>query len=92
MFNPYTAAGQRDVKRRFTHLSHSAGYAPAVAGFPASETPLRVLVVEDHADVAANIGDYLAARGHTPDFAVNGQQALHLVFSAEFDVIVLDIM
>ncbi len=55
-------------------------------------TPLRVLIVEDHADVAANIGDYLAAHGHTPDFAVSGERALRLVLSIEFDVIVLDIM
>ena len=56
------------------------------------ESPLRVLIVEDHADVAANIGDYLRMHGHTVDFAGSGERGLELASSREFDVIVLDIM
>jgi CheY-like chemotaxis protein len=33
---------------------------------------LRVLVIEDNPDVAANIGDYLEDRGHRVDFAMDG--------------------
>ena len=31
--------------------------------------PLSILVVEDQQDIARNIGDYLAAKGHIIDFA-----------------------
>ena len=54
--------------------------------------PLRVLVIEDNADVAANIGDYLEAKGHTADFAMDGISGLHLALTQTIDVIVLDIM
>jgi DNA-binding response OmpR family regulator len=50
-----------------------------------------VLVIEDNDDVAANIGDYLEARGHQPDFAYDGLGGLHLAVTNEYDVIVLDI-
>lgn len=52
---------------------------------------MRVLIVEDHQDIAANIGDYLAARGAAVDFAYDGVGALHLALTAEPDVIVLDV-
>ena len=55
-------------------------------------TSLRVLVVEDNPDVAANIGDYLENRGHVVDFAMDGITGLHLAVTQPFDVIVLDIM
>ena len=30
---------------------------------------MRILVIEDNTDIAANLGDYLEDRGHTVDFA-----------------------
>jgi DNA-binding response OmpR family regulator len=54
--------------------------------------PLRVLIIEDHQDVAANIGDYLDAKGHTVDFAMDGITGLHLAITQPVDVIVLDIL
>ncbi len=54
--------------------------------------PLRVLVVEDNPDVAANIGDYLEDKGHVVDFALDGITGLHLAVAQTVDVIVLDIM
>ncbi len=54
--------------------------------------PLRILVVEDHQDIAENIGDYLALNGHIVDFAMDGISGMHLVLTQEFDVIVLDLM
>lgn len=54
--------------------------------------PLRVLVIEDNPDVAANIGDYLEAKGHVIDFAMDGISGLHLAVTQSIDVIVLDLM
>lgn len=53
---------------------------------------LKVLVVEDNTDLAANIVDYLEEHGHTVDTAQNGLTGLHLATTGDFDVIVLDLM
>ncbi|MDZ4349588.1 MAG: response regulator transcription factor [Xanthomonadaceae bacterium] len=52
---------------------------------------MRILVVEDNSDIAANLGDYLEDRGHTVDFAADGLTGLHLAVVNEFDAIVLDL-
>ncbi len=52
---------------------------------------MRVLIVEDNPDIAANIGDFLQAKGHTVDFAGNGPEGLRLATGFRFDAIVLDI-
>jgi len=51
---------------------------------------LRVLVVEDNADLAAMLGDYLQARGHRVDFAADGATGLRLALAQPYDAIVLD--
>lgn len=53
---------------------------------------MRVLVLEDNHDLAANLLDYLQLRNCVVDWAANGQQALRLTEQLDFDVIVLDIM
>lgn len=53
---------------------------------------MRVLVVEDSVQIAANIGDFLTMLGHDVDFCYNGQSALKRVLEAKFDVMILDIM
>ncbi len=53
---------------------------------------LRVLIIEDNEDLAANIGDYLEDSGHITDFAMDGISGLHLALTQTFDVIILDIM
>jgi len=53
---------------------------------------LRILVVEDHQDLAENIGDYLEGQGHVLDFALDGIGGLHLALTEDYDVIVLDVM
>src|SRR6476620_2490637 len=53
---------------------------------------MRILIVEDHPDVAANLGDYLGAAGHRVDFAADGPTGLKLAQTGEFDVVVLDRM
>ena len=56
------------------------------------QRPLRILIVEDNADIAENIGDYLEQQGHVLDFAMDGIGGLHLALTHDFDIIVLDIM
>ena len=51
-----------------------------------------VLLIEDHSDLAATIGDELEARGYTVDFAADGASGLGMALSQHFDVIVLDLM
>jgi len=52
---------------------------------------VRILIIEDNPDIAANIGDYLDEKGHTVDFAGDGVTGLHLAIVNEFDAIVLDL-
>lgn len=51
---------------------------------------MRVLLIEDNADLAANIGDYLAMHGHLVDFAYDGPAGLGAAARGGFDVIILD--
>jgi DNA-binding response OmpR family regulator len=53
---------------------------------------MRILVIEDHRDIAENIGDYLEPKGHVVDFAGDGITGLHLAVTNDYDVIVLDLM
>jgi DNA-binding response OmpR family regulator len=52
---------------------------------------MRVLIIEDNPDIAANLGDYLEDHGHTVDFAGDGVTGLHLAVVNNFDCIVLDL-
>lgn len=57
--------------------------------FPAS---LHILVIEDNPDLAANICDFLEAKGHIVDAAGDGITGLHLAVTKNYDAIVLDIV
>jgi DNA-binding response OmpR family regulator len=52
---------------------------------------MRILVIEDNSDIAANLGDFLEDRGHTVDFAADGVTGLHLAVVNDFDAVVLDL-
>ena len=52
---------------------------------------MHILVIEDNSDLAANLGDYLADKGHVVDFAGDGLTGLNLALREPFDVIVLDL-
>lgn len=52
---------------------------------------MHVLIIEDHRDLAANMVDYLQARGHVADAAGDGITGLHLAVTTNPDVIVLDL-
>tara|TARA_Y100001933_G_scaffold257463_1_gene303900 strand:+ start:1073 stop:1759 length:687 start_codon:yes stop_codon:yes gene_type:complete len=52
---------------------------------------MRILIIEDNRDIAANLGDYLTDRGHEVDYAFDGVTGLHLAIVNEFDAMVLDL-
>jgi DNA-binding response OmpR family regulator len=52
---------------------------------------MHVLIIEDNEDMAANVGDYLAAKGDAVDFAYDGLGGLHLAVTQSYDAIVLDL-
>jgi len=53
--------------------------------------PLRLLIVEDDLALASSIGEWFELDGHRCDYAADGQAALALIASADFDVILLDV-
>lgn len=53
---------------------------------------IKILLVEDHSDLAETVGDFLEAKGFTVDFAQDGNLAVQLASAERFDAIVLDIM
>jgi len=55
------------------------------------QTGLRVLVVEDQHDIAANIWDFLERRGYVVDHAADGETGLARAMAGTADVIVLDL-
>ena len=52
---------------------------------------MRILIIEDNADIAASIYDYLESRGHTMDAAPDGITGLHFAVTNDYDVIILDL-
>lgn len=53
---------------------------------------IRILVVEDHAGLAANLFEFFEDGRYILDFASDGLTALHLIATNAYDVIVLDVM
>jgi len=52
----------------------------------------RILLVEDHRDLAETVIDFLDSMGAVVDYAADGLTGLHLATKQRFDVIVLDVM
>lgn len=52
---------------------------------------LRILLIEDQRDIAANIWDYLEHRGFVMDHAADGANGLRMALEGSYDVIVLDL-
>jgi DNA-binding response OmpR family regulator len=52
---------------------------------------MRILIVEDHPDILANLYGFFEPKGHVLDAARNGYAALALASENDYDVIVLDI-
>jgi DNA-binding response OmpR family regulator len=53
---------------------------------------LRLLLIEDQSDLAANILDFFEGLGHSVDYASDGASGLSLALSESFDVVILDIL
>lgn len=53
---------------------------------------MHVLIIEDNPDLAANVCDFLEAKGHSTDAAGDGLTGLHLAVTQNYDAIVLDVM
>ena len=53
---------------------------------------VRLLLVEDTKDLAAEIYDFLEMQGMEVDYAATGRQAISLMSDHRYDVIILDIM
>lgn len=53
---------------------------------------MKILVIEDDADIASNIGQYFEDKGHKLDFAYSGPLGLKLALDNRFDLIILDLM
>jgi DNA-binding response OmpR family regulator len=53
---------------------------------------MRILLIEDHRDIAANIAEYCEAKGDSVHIAADGITGLALARGGEFDVIILDLM
>lgn len=53
--------------------------------------PLRLLVVEDHHALRANIAALFEAHGHVVDFAADGRSGLRMALDAPPDVLILDL-
>ena len=53
---------------------------------------MRILIIEDNRDIAANLTDFLSARAHVIDVAGDGIGGLHLALTHDYDAIVLDLI
>lgn len=53
---------------------------------------MKILLIEDDADIASNISQYLEAQGHILDFAYQGDKGLELALATKFDLIILDLL
>lgn len=53
---------------------------------------MQLLLIEDNADLAASISDFLESQGWAADWAADGDHARHLLAEGGYDAIVLDLM
>ncbi len=53
---------------------------------------MRILIIEDQAEILQNIADYLELKGYVVDCAYDGLGGLHLAVTQPFDLIILDLM
>ena len=88
-----SASGRLDGGYRQTRPGHRRQRSPVPAGRAYTgvmdERP-RILVVEDDAPLAAMLGELLRDEGYDVETAHNGQRALHLGLTHQFDALLLD--
>src|SRR5215216_3593236 len=59
---------------------------------PVPEQAMRVLVAEDHPNLARSIANGLREEGYAVDLTFNGDEALDWALANPYDCLVLDIM
>lgn len=52
---------------------------------------MKILIVEDNADLSATLWDYFESKGHIMDASGDGVTGLHLATVNDYDVIILDL-
>jgi len=52
---------------------------------------MKILVIEDDANITSNTGQYFEDNGHELEFAYSGIQGLDLALGQLFDLIILDL-
>src|SRR5689334_12060097 len=58
---------------------------------PGRVTGVRLLLVEDQPDIAANVFDFFERRGYVMDHAADGVSGLKLATGLRFDLVILDL-
>lgn len=53
---------------------------------------MRILLVDDDAELSAMLGEYLAAEGFETDSVLNGESGVESALSGEYAAVVLDVM
>lgn len=53
---------------------------------------MRLLLIEDHRDIAANIAEFFEARADVIEHALDGESGLQMALADSYDAIVLDLM
>lgn len=53
---------------------------------------MKILLIEDDPDIASNVGQFFEAKGHSIDFAYDGETGLEIALNQYFDIIILDLM
>jgi adenylate cyclase len=76
------------IHRALTSLRESAQDSAAVTGGESGD----ILVVDDNAINRDLLSRYLERQGHTVQVAANGRQALEMIATGAFDLVLLDIM
>jgi len=53
---------------------------------------MKILIVEDNLELCKNLEEIFSKNGFIVDVAQDGERALDLLFSSEYDLVILDIM
>jgi DNA-binding response OmpR family regulator len=52
---------------------------------------MKILLIEDHAELAEQLSDFLESAGWVVDFSLTGSQGIRLALANEYDLIILDL-
>lgn len=72
--------------------SPAMGHNPPIDSLMWMDMPETILIVDDEADVREVIRKYFEKEGFSVIEAVNGPQALHLMYEHQPDLVILDVM